>query len=149
RETRDLRRRGEDHESRPTDREEIYSSERMSEHDNETTQPDEVSAEETQPEKKTVDVDQLFSTRTKWGARLVIAVLLLGGIVWFVPPVYKLFGTVEVKHWHRTRGEINLTVGPGGPTWISLDRISKHALHAIIVAEDARFYEHRGLDFAE
>src|SRR5690606_35698153 len=27
--------------------------------------------------------------------------------------------------------------------------ISRHALHAIVVAEDARFYQHAGLDFAE
>ncbi|MBI4410016.1 MAG: transglycosylase domain-containing protein [Gemmatimonadetes bacterium] len=32
--------------------------------------------------------------------------------------------------------------------WVPLERISKHLRRAVIVAEDARFYEHAGIDWA-
>ena len=33
--------------------------------------------------------------------------------------------------------------------WVSLDKISKYTLQAIISAEDSRFYNHYGIDFRE
>ncbi|MDX1531908.1 MAG: monofunctional biosynthetic peptidoglycan transglycosylase [Rhodothermales bacterium] len=33
--------------------------------------------------------------------------------------------------------------------WVPLDRISDHAEHAVVAAEDTRFYEHDGIDFVE
>ena len=32
--------------------------------------------------------------------------------------------------------------------WVPLERISRHLRRAVLVAEDARFYEHRGIDWA-
>jgi monofunctional biosynthetic peptidoglycan transglycosylase len=33
--------------------------------------------------------------------------------------------------------------------WVSLDHVSPHVLHAILVAEDIEFFQHRGFSFAE
>ena len=33
--------------------------------------------------------------------------------------------------------------------WTSMERISPHARHAVVAAEDARFYEHHGFDLEE
>jgi monofunctional biosynthetic peptidoglycan transglycosylase len=33
--------------------------------------------------------------------------------------------------------------------WISLGKIPKHVRHAVLIAEDARFYDHAGLDWHE
>lgn len=37
--------------------------------------------------------------------------------------------------------------GPGTPSWISIDDMSKHLETAILVCEDAGFYSHAGFDF--
>jgi monofunctional biosynthetic peptidoglycan transglycosylase len=79
---------------------------------------------------------------------LVSLCLLLGFTVWFVPPVYKLkHGPLVVTRIAKSLGETKATVGPGLKGWIATERISRHALHAIVAAEDGRFYEHHGLDF--
>ena len=41
-----------------------------------------------------------------------------------------------------------VTVGPTEAGWIPLENVSRHVLNAIVVAEDARFYDHWGIDFA-
>src|SRR5437868_6863112 len=76
--------------------------------------------------------------------------IVLGSLAvgWFVPPVYKLTtGPVVVTRYVRSYGETKATVGPGISGWISTKKISKHALHAIVAAEDGKFYEHHGLYF--
>jgi len=51
--------------------------------------------------------------------------------------------------WSPIRGKELVTVGPGFPGWTKSTEISKHTLYAILVAEDARFYEHGALDWKE
>ena len=41
-----------------------------------------------------------------------------------------------------------VTVGPDQPDWVSLENVSRHVLNAIVMAEDARFYDHWGIDLA-
>lgn len=66
------------------------------------------------------------------------------------PPVWNLkSGPVTVKRWLAKKGEVQAKVGPKQRDWISVKTVSKHVLHAIIVAEDARFYQHNGFDFTE
>jgi monofunctional biosynthetic peptidoglycan transglycosylase len=72
---------------------------------------------------------------------LLIAVLLAVGL--FVPPVYLLYGkSVTIAYWKKP-------IGPGEPGWVPINQVSKHLLNAIVVAEDARFYEHIGIDVGE
>ncbi len=48
---------------------------------------------------------------------------------------------------HPNLTAFDAEVGPGSPDWIPLDKMPKHLLHALISAEDAKFYEHAGFDF--
>lgn len=86
-------------------------------------------------------------------AILLLAVPLLFLLVTFIltPPVWKLKsgGPVTVKRWLIKKGEVEAKVGPKQSDWIAIKTVSKHVLHAIIVAEDARFYQHNGFDFTE
>ncbi|MBI2603454.1 MAG: transglycosylase domain-containing protein [Deltaproteobacteria bacterium] len=76
---------------------------------------------------------------------LVIA--LLGFLVWFIPPVYLLKrGTVTYERFERDKGKVSVTVGPKEKGWTPLRRVSRFALAAIMVSEDARFYTHWGID---
>ncbi|MGE0172874.1 MAG: transglycosylase domain-containing protein [Oligoflexales bacterium] len=68
---------------------------------------------------------------------------------WFVPPVWQLRnGYIDVERWPKS-GRIVVRVGPGRPGWIKHGTVSLHVLHAIVAAEDSRFYQHNGLDFIE
>jgi monofunctional biosynthetic peptidoglycan transglycosylase len=70
----------------------------------------------------------------------------------FVPPVWRLMYASSISVY---RGPVaqqkRVLVGPGisSDTWLKADRLSKHVMYAIVVAEDARFFEHWGLDFKE
>ena len=44
---------------------------------------------------------------------------------------------------------MKVQVGPKASNWVSMDSVSLHLIHALVVAEDARFYQHFGLDFEE
>lgn len=97
-------------------------------------------------------LDKLIGRRSWRGRRLglAIAVFALVLIWWFVPPVWRLIdGPVTVTRWDRKSGETRATVGPGLKGWTPAKKISRHTLHAIIAAEDGKFYEHRGFDFDE
>ncbi len=82
---------------------------------------------------------------------LSISALLLLIATWvFVPGVYRLrHGPVTVTRWTKKAGEVKATVGPGLKGWSNAKKISHHALHAIVAAEDGKFYQHRGFDFDE
>jgi monofunctional biosynthetic peptidoglycan transglycosylase len=81
--------------------------------------------------------------------RIALGVLLVL-VWWFIPSVWRLgFGTVTVTRYERKAGEVQATVGPGAKGWISVGRVSKHVLYAIVSAEDGKFYEHHGLDLGE
>ena len=88
--------------------------------------------------------------RRRRSIRYIILGLILLGVFWFIPPVYKLFsGSVTVTRWDRKYGETRAQVGPGRPGWIKTKAISKHALHAIVAAEDGKFFTHAGFDIEQ
>ncbi len=92
-------------------------------------------------------------SRLRWMMRhkkicLALAATLF--MLWFIPPVWMLhMGVVTVTQWTKKHGERTAKVGPKHPGWISSKRVSKHVFHAMVTAEDARFYQHHGLDVAE
>ena len=42
---------------------------------------------------------------------------------------------------------VNVDSGPGTPSWVSIDDMSKHLETAILICEDSRFHAHAGFDF--
>lgn len=52
--------------------------------------------------------------------------------------------TVEIRDWQGT--EHSFLLGPGNPRWTPLERIPAAMKWAVVVAEDARFYQHQGID---
>ena len=86
----------------------------------------------------------------KWHVACGLLFICIFGALWFVPPIWQLHkGPVTVTRWDRLKGEIRVDVGPSKPHWISIRSSSRHVLNAIIVAEDARFFQHGGIDFLE
>lgn len=76
-------------------------------------------------------------------------VVITAAILIMLPPVWQLRkGPVEVMRWPKSGPKI-FVVGPKTPHWTPISSVSRHVLHAIVVAEDARFYDHSGLDFQE
>lgn len=84
---------------------------------------------------------------------LALAVLSFGAmaawIFWDLPDTTSLRNrsltmTIEVPDW---QGEMHsFAVGPKNPYWAPLDSIPDEMKWAVIVAEDANFYEHSGID---
>jgi len=65
------------------------------------------------------------------------------------PPVWRLRkGPIEVIRWPKTGAQV-FVIGPRTLHWTPIHTVSKHVINAIMVAEDARFYEHGGLDWVE
>ena len=89
----------------------------------------------------------------EWRKRIAVVFGLMGVLLCFyglVPEVSRLKkGTIDVVRWKKPSGKESLTVGSEIPGWIGLNQISLHLVHAILVAEDARFYDHIGVDFHE
>lgn len=81
--------------------------------------------------------------------KLVAGGLVLAVVLWFIPPVYMLRwgGPIEVTRWTKKQGQVEAIVGPGEKGWAELQKISKHAIYAVIAAEDGKFFEHSGFDF--
>ena len=78
-----------------------------------------------------------------------LAILLIGLGWWIIPPVWQLKnGPIEVTRWPKS-GETIYQIGPKHDRWTPIDIVSRHVIHAIVVSEDARFFEHHGLDFRE
>jgi monofunctional glycosyltransferase len=68
--------------------------------------------------------------------------------LWFVPWIPMLYlGQIEVMRLDAKGKPISSYVGPATKQWASIDRVSKHLIHAIVVAEDGKFYSHFGFDF--
>jgi monofunctional biosynthetic peptidoglycan transglycosylase len=84
------------------------------------------------------------------GGLLIVFGAAMYGAWWITPPVSVLQGPfVEVVRWEPPLGRQVVRVGPSSPNWVKSEEISKHTLYAILVAEDARFYEHGALDWRE
>lgn len=91
----------------------------------------------------------------RWPRRLAIALVTLpiayyllcvAGLVYlrhFPPPVTALQAQRSVERW--LAGETPLRVYE----WRERDAISPHLLRAVVAAEDARFFRHRGFDWEE
>lgn len=106
----------------------------------------------------------IFKTRepqTRWSrlilkcALLLLVVLALAGgvlaawVFWDLPAVAPLKNrratlTIEVPDW---QGKMHpFPVGPKNPDWTPLEDFPAELKWAVIVAEDANFYEHNGID---
>ncbi len=82
--------------------------------------------------------------------KLIAALSFFAGLFWFIPPVYKLIwgSTITVTRYEKKKGETRADAGPATKDWVQIKKVSKHALHAIVAAEDGKFYQHSGFDFA-
>lgn len=80
------------------------------------------------------------------GAFVVCGLLLF--IIWFVPFVPSLLrSTITVTRLDAKGKPIEVEVGPGTKQWISIKKVSRHMVNAVVVSEDAKFYQHYGFDF--
>jgi monofunctional glycosyltransferase len=90
----------------------------------------------------------------KWLAAVVVAGIAIYGIcigiaLWRLPSVEALADpslnlTIQVKDW---QGKLHpYVVGPRNPWWTPSDRIPTEMVWSVIVAEDANFYRHEGID---
>lgn len=108
-----------------------------------------------QPKTEATSLDTLIKglrgpLRRKKPYLAVAVVGTLVALLWFVPWVPRLkSGSVTVKQWTKKKGLVYASVGPSEPNWVSKAQISHHIGHAVVVAEDGRFYQHSGLDFRE
>lgn len=82
---------------------------------------------------------------------LAAAALLAVMVYWDLPDITPLANprttlSIEVPDW---QGEMHpFLVGPKNPHWTPLDNFPADLKWAVIVAEDANFYEHAGIDVA-
>ena len=79
---------------------------------------------------------------------IIAALLFLFFVLWFVPFIPALFfSTITVTRLDAKGKPIDVQVGPGTKQWISVNKVSRHIVHAVVVSEDGKFYEHHGFDF--
>lgn len=77
---------------------------------------------------------------------LLVTILALG--FWFTPWIPKLYySAFSVTRLDAKGQPIQVEVGPKTKQWVKIENVSKHLLHAIVVAEDGKFYQHHGFDF--
>ncbi|MCX6129143.1 MAG: transglycosylase domain-containing protein [Proteobacteria bacterium] len=91
-----------------------------------------------------------FQFRPKLLIGLAMAVgLCLLVLALLTPPVWNLKrGPIMIERWPKSGAQI-IAFGPGQAHWVPINGISRHVINAIVVAEDARYYEHFGLDTTE
>lgn len=80
-----------------------------------------------------------------------IWLLFFSAVLFYIllPPVWLLKkGPITITRWPKS-GETTYSLHHKHPHWTPISNVSLHTLHAIIAAEDARFFEHKGLDFIE
>ncbi|NRA64972.1 MAG: transglycosylase domain-containing protein [Pseudobacteriovorax sp.] len=83
------------------------------------------------------------------GIGCLLIVIILTSLWLMIPPVWQLeSGPISVVRWPKT-GEEVFSVGPSEKRWFPIEKVSFHLVHAILVSEDARFYDHRGIDWVE
>lgn len=88
------------------------------------------------------------SRRPKAFIAWIVAALVVASVLWFVPFVPALyFKTITVTRLDAKGKPIDVEVGPGTKQWISIEKVSRHMVNAVIVAEDGKFYSHHGFDF--
>jgi len=90
----------------------------------------------------------------KWLAAIVIGciaiyAIYIGIALYRLPSIASLADrtmnlTIQVNDW---QGKLHpIVAGPGNPWWTPSDRIPSEMEWAVIVAEDANFYRHEGID---
>jgi monofunctional glycosyltransferase len=85
-----------------------------------------------------------------WGGLLLVAVLAGGICASWLYPIHEITTRrVTVRCAEVGRPGEDCQIGPGTEGWVALPWISRHLQHAVIAAEDARFYEHGGIDWVE
>ena len=88
--------------------------------------------------------------KVPWYRRPVYWLVILGTIfiLTFVPWIPLLFTkSITVSRLDAKGHVILVQVGPGTKQWVPIAQVSKHVGHAIVVAEDQKFYQHHGFDF--
>ena len=93
-----------------------------------------------------------YGRKHKFISFLVTVVLFLLFMYLFIPHVWLLNKkdvVLKVTRWTKQRGAFTEEVSPNYNSWVSIDKISKNLINALIVAEDGRFFEHCGIDFYE
>lgn len=80
---------------------------------------------------------------------ILCLLIVLSSINGFISVNQLKNGPISINRWIPHQGKKQITVGPSEPEWVSLNRVSLFAVYAIVVAEDARFYQHHGLDLKE
>jgi len=95
-----------------------------------------------------------FKLAVRWGVKTLIALLFIEiGFIWGLMPDWDEFAhgpvpksrAIKKYEYLQTTGEdyAQLRWQP-----VSLESLPDHLIRAVIVAEDARFYQHKGLDQA-
>ena len=83
----------------------------------------------------------VLKDRSKKSFLWALGVIFLG-VFLLTPPVWQLRGgSVSIE-----TGDKEAQVGENHEGWLSIGEISQHTVHAFITAEDARFYQHSGVD---
>jgi monofunctional biosynthetic peptidoglycan transglycosylase len=82
---------------------------------------------------------------------LIIPFFLL---IWVGQIAYQVYPLSQgeslwVTRWLNKEGKTQVLVGPNEPGWVDYGGVSLFALYSVLVAEDARFYHHRGIDLEE
>ncbi len=82
---------------------------------------------------------------------LTVTVLSVVCLYWLTPDISSIKeGQVTITREDLKTGlPTSVTVGPNTAAWTSLEKSSRFFLNSIVVAEDAPFYQHCGLDFRE
>ncbi|RYZ63969.1 MAG: hypothetical protein EOP09_16730, partial [Proteobacteria bacterium] len=76
-------------------------------------------------------------------------VVVSSALLLMTPPVWQLKkGPIEIIRWPKTGAQV-FVIGPNTPRWTPIKTVSHNVINAIMVSEDARYYEHGGLDWRE
>jgi monofunctional biosynthetic peptidoglycan transglycosylase len=93
---------------------------------------------------KTLGTKRLLVRRWKW---LVGMIATVAFVLWFVPWVPLLCtDSIEVTRLDAKGKPIQVEVGPKTKQWAPIKSISRHLVNAVVVAEDAKFFQHHGFD---
>jgi monofunctional glycosyltransferase len=89
----------------------------------------------------------------KWLFLIVVLLVLAGSYLYHYPDVKPLLrenpkttALIELRKYQANSSKMQY---PTEMTWVPIDSISPHLIHAVLLAEDDRFYQHHGFDLEE